>query len=253
MYYYAFYDIILLVIKMKKTISILLSLVLLLAGCLTVPVSAKEQVELKINDITVYAGDEFEINLFISDNSRLSGAVIDMNYDSKLLEFVSSSKGAILDDSATISIKDFKDKSYVRFTYMAPSSSITSEGILFSVKFKALENAVGKTYIKISVPSAGDFVNSDLEKLTFSVDNATVDIINTTYQSTTESTESEQSETVTSSVTETEATVTESNTGSDTENEKNFLIPAVCLITVGFVIIIGAVVYLVVSKKKKGN
>ena len=98
----------------------------------------------------VAVGDEFEVKLFISDNAQLGGAVIDLQYDADKLEFVSGEKGAIIDKSAMVSIKKTSYE-YVRFTYLSPSSVVTSEGILFSVKFKALPNAEGQ---RSSLPPA---------------------------------------------------------------------------------------------------
>lgn len=243
---------------MKKIVSAILTVLIVISTFLTVPVFAREDVELKLTDATVYAGDEFEVKLFISDNSQLSGAVIDLAYDGAMLEFISAEKGAILDKNAMTSIKEFSKKSiykYVRFTYMAPSSSITSEGILFSVKFKALETVEGQTTVKISIPNAGDFVNSDLDKLSYTVDDSTIKIINTTYENAETPVENSSTENDTS-ITETNISTTESTTESNqdaNENKDNDNLKLVIgLFTAGGVIIIGVIVYLIVSKKKKG-
>lgn len=242
---------------MKKVFSIVLTVLMLISTFLTIPVMAKTNVELKLTDATVYAGDEFELKLFISDNSKLSGAVIDINYDSDFVEFVSAEKGAILDDSASVSIKNFENKSYVRFTYMAPSSSVTSEGILFSVKFKALENTDGQSVVKVSIPSAGDFVNSDLEKLSYSVKNSTLKIINTSLDevdTTVDEPVVENDSSTTESATGTTAEITtEENQNSSNNDGNDNLKLAIGLFVAGGIIIIGVVIYLIVSKKKRGN
>ncbi len=166
------------VIIIRKVLSIILSVFILLS--FSVFAYAETPVSLTIKDETVYAGDEFTLNLFISDNSRVSGAVIDLNFDNSMLEFVSAREGAIFDSGANVNIRNLDgEKSKVRFTYMSTAYSITSEGILFSVTFKALENANGNTDITISIPNAADFVTADLGKIPYTVENSTIKIIGT--------------------------------------------------------------------------
>lgn len=256
MYYLCFYGIIALVIIVKKIISVFLAVLTLISVFLTIPVFAKSTVELKLTDATVYAGDEFEIKLFISDNSQLSGAVIDLQYDASKLEFVSGEKGQIVDESAMVSINTTSKQSInksVRFTYLSPNSAVTSDGILFSVNFKALPNAEGESDIKISIPSAGDFVNGDAEKLAYTIKNATVKIINTTVESTDE-TESTSDESVTDIIESTssisESSTTDNNTDND-NNENNYVKIVIGLFVAGSVIIIGVIAYLIIKKKKR--
>ncbi|MCH5191924.1 MAG: hypothetical protein J1F23_07145 [Oscillospiraceae bacterium] len=202
---------------MKKLFSVFLS-VLMIFSVYSVACTAADSVELKLTSEKVYAGDEFSLNLFISDNSQMSGAVIDLSYDSDKLEYVSAEPGAILDQNANISIRNIDGKNpYVRFTYLAPSSSVTSAGVILTVKFKALSNATGKTEIKISVPNAGDFITSDLEKISYTAVNSTVEIIGTgsTAKDPFEDTNSEgpiESQTVEE---------TESNTETQTQTEES--------------------------------
>lgn len=244
------------VIIMKKLISVFLTVLILLFLCLTVTVSAKNPVELKLTDTTIYAGDEFEIKLFISDNSQLSGAVIDLQYDADKLEFISGEKGAIIDESAMVSFNDTSEKSsyrYARFAYLSPSSTITSEGILFSVKFKALPNADGETDVKISIPSAGDFVNPDAEKLAYTIKNSTVKIINTTVESI-DITESASEESFTVSIESTDnrsESSTNNKIDKDNIGDNDYTEIVIGLFVAGGMIIIGVVAYLIIKKKKR--
>lgn len=236
---------------MKKTISVILTVILIALNFIT-PVMAKSLVELELTDATVYAGDEFEVKVFISDNSKLSGAVIDMQYDTDKLEFISAEQGAIIDENAMVSIKNNTVNKIIKFTYMAPDSSITSEGILFTVKFKALPNAEGKSEIKISIPNAGDFVNADLDKLDYTVKNSTIKIINTTYESTepiNESSSTETDLTISETTDITEAPTGENHKENDSDNETLKLV--IGLFIAGGIIILGVIIYLVVSKRKK--
>ena len=236
---------------MKKTISVILTVIFIALNFIT-PVMAKNVVELELTDATVYAGDEFEVNVFISDNSKLSGAVIDMQYDTEKLEYISAEQGAIIDENAMVSIKNNTVNKIIKFTYMAPDSSITSEGILFTVNFKALPNAEGKSEIKISIPNAGDFVNADLDKLDYTVKNSTIKIINTTYESTepiNESSSTETDLTISETTDITEAPTGENHKENDSDNENLKLV--IGLFTAGGIIILGVIIYLVVSKRKK--
>ncbi len=242
-----------LVIFMKKIISVFLATFMLIF-LLSFSVFAENKVNLTLTSETVYAGAEFKLNLFISDNSKMSGAVIDVNYDKDMLKFVKAEQGAILDSSANISIKNFDgENAKVRFTYLAPDSSVTSEGVIMTITFKALENATGNTDLKITIPNAADFVTQDLKNISYEVKNSVVKIINTTYE--------EQSEDISSSTADgtsqptdkdTQSTTEKVNNDKNAENDKNngdTLI--VVLLVVGLLFITVGVVMLVQSKKKK--
>lgn len=250
MYYNAVCGIISVVIKMKRIISMMLTIFVLLA--VTIPVSAKSTVELKVTDATVYAGEEFELKVFISDNSKLSGAVIDLEYDASKLEYVSAEKGAIIDEDAMISIKNTPNN--VRFTYLSPDSAIASEGILFSVKFKALENAEGESSVKITIPSAGDFVSENLEKLPYTVKNSTVKIINNTVvntESTTESISVENTDLPSNQDDKSTAENTTDNNQNNNDGNGDNVKIVIGLVVAGLILIFGAVIYLIISKKKR--
>lgn len=236
---------------MKKLISIILAVFIFITAFMTIPVCAKNPVELKIADVTVYAGDEFQVKVFISDNSKLSGAVVDLEYDADALEFVSGNTGGIVDESSTVSIKNLENRSRVRFTYMSGSSSVVSAGVLFTVTFKALKTADGTSDIKLSIPNSKDFIDSNLQPVEYKLVNARVRVINETY-SETEST-SETEATTESTLASTETTTTEPATVDNTDNESdkdNYKL-SIGLIVAGAVIIIGAIIYAVSNKRKK--
>ncbi len=237
---------------MKKVLSIILS-VFIISLSLSINCFANETVSLSLQDEKVYAGDEFTVNLFVSDNSKISGAVIEINYDKSKLEFVSAKEGAILDPNANISIRNIKDKSLVRFTYMAGGSQITSEGVLCSVTFKALESSNGKTDLKISIPSPADFVSANLEKIPYRANNSTITILNdipTEIMSETETeTETVSVELSTDSLEETESeTVTLDDDIADNENSNDYIL-SIILILLGLAFICFGVV-LAIKKKK---
>ena len=223
---------------MKKIFSIIISVLIILFS-FSIISFATDTVTLSLQNETVYAGDEFTVNLFISDNSKVSGAVIDINYDKSKLEFVSAKEGAILDTKASISIRNINnDKSYVRFVYMANGSSVTAEGILFSVTFKVRDTAEGTTDLKITIPSPADFVSENIEKIPYSVRNSTITILNEIDNEITSETETETVESTTDEMSETESQLTtgiNSDLNNDEGDSDNSLSIILILIGVAFI------------------
>jgi hypothetical protein len=221
---------------------------------LLVCANAQEPVVISIQDEKVYAGDEFTVNVFISANSQVSGAVIDLNYNNEMLEFVSAKEGAILDMNGNISIRNInQDKSCVRFTYMSGSSGLNAEGIIFNVTFKALETVSGKTDIEIMIPNAADFVNDNLEKISYSVDNAEITILNNiSIEATTELTTGE-STSVLESITESLEDELSTNVTAEANdnNDDNNIVTMVVLLLIGFSLICFGLAAVAKKKKKK--
>lgn len=228
----------------------------MLISLFSITAFAESKVKLSLAGETVYAGEEFTLNLFISDNSKMSGAVIDVNYDKNMLAFVSAEQGAILDETANVSIKNVDgEKPSVHFTYLAPNSSVTSEGAIMSITFKALPNATGNTDLTITVPNEADFVTQDLEKISYEVSNSVVKIINNTYvEQSEDDTSSTAEDTSQSTETDNSQTTTgqENNPNNNDKNDDksgNTLI--IILLVVGLLFITVGVIMLVQSKKKK--
>lgn len=238
---------------MKKFISIFLTLTLLLLS-FSISAFANDPITISIQNEKVYAGDTFTVNVFISDNSQVSGAVIDINYDKNMLEFVSAKEGGILDTKATTSIRNINnDKAYVRFAYMSGSSSIDAEGILFTVTFKALETAKGKTNLEITIPNPADFVNNNLEKIEYKVENAEISILENISIETTESTtaESTTEKEITSDIIESETieSTTDNADESNNTNGDNSKTLMIVLLLVGLALICFGVAFIIKKKK----
>lgn len=240
---------------MKKLLSFFLTLILIFS-VLSISCFADNPVKLTLDSETdtVYAGDEFVVKLMISDNSKMSGAAIDINYDKNCMEFVSGTFGGILDSSATKSLKNLNgDKSKVRFTYLAPSSAVTSQGVLVTLKFKALENAHGESELTISIPNPGDFVSQDLSRLSYTVENTRISIKNNTVET----------ESVTEAETESQSAETTSETKKTAENVQNVddgdsentnkIILAVVIFGAAILVVVVLLVIQPTSKKKKGK
>ncbi len=236
---------------MKKVFSLFITFIILTLS-FSICCNAQDPVVISIQDEKVYAGDQFTINVFISDNSQISGAVIDLNYDNKKLEFISAKEGAIFDSNSNISIRNINnEKSYVRFTYMSGSSGLSAEGIIFSVTFKALETSSGKTNLEITIPNAADFVNSNLEKLTYNVDNSEITILdNISIEITTEPI-TDESTSVSETSTEAIDDVTSDNSNienNDGSDEITTLM--IILLLVGVSLICFGIVFAIKRKKQ---
>lgn len=240
---------------MKKFLSIVLT-ILIISSTLILSVCAANPVKLKLvsETDTVYAGDEFVVKLTISDNSKMSGAAIDVNYDKSKLEFVSGAYGAILDSSAIMSIKDISgEKGKVRFTYLSQSSEVTSEGTLITLRFKALNNASGNAELNISVENSGDFISLDMTRLSYTVENSKVKIINSNSVSESESIKESETESETISVDnsiESTSEETIENKDDSNENTDNTKWVFLAMIIAGVVIIV-SVTYISKSSKPK--
>lgn len=236
---------------MKKLFSIFFA-VILIVSAFSVTCFAESSVKLSLNSETdtVYAGDEFVVKLMISDNSKMSGAAIDINYDKNKLEYISGSFGGILDDSATKSVKNINgDKARVRFTYLAPSSSVTSQGVLVTVKFKALENASGKTDLTVSVHNPGDFVAQDLTRLAYTVENAKINIVSSPTETESVSQSETETQPVESSTTETTTKPVENNIDDDDDVGKTIIV--VVIAGVAILLVVALLTRKPKSKKKK--
>lgn len=172
------------VIKMKKIFSVFtVALFIFSFLCITSNAADPVTLTLKSETRTVYAGDDFSVDLLISDYSKLSGAVIDINFDKSQLEYVSGNFGGILDvvtESTNISLKKIEndEKNCIRFTYLSPTTAITSQGILLSLKFHAKENASGNAKITLSIPNPADFIDKDLVKLPYTLVDTSLNIKN---------------------------------------------------------------------------
>ena len=160
---------------MKKALALIVSVIVFIS-CMSMTSFADNKVKLYISDVEVNAGDNFTADIMISDNSDLSGAVIDVCYDSSKIKFVNGNVGGIVDDNAQVAIRDLK--SSVRFTYLDASESVSSAGILFSLDFTALDDAAGETKLEIKIDNPGDFIGSDSQKLSYTLTPGTVSIKN---------------------------------------------------------------------------
>lgn len=239
----------------KKIFAVILMITVLLSS-FSVASLAAENVTFSLPDEKVYAGEEFTVSLSVSGSSKISGAVIDISYDKNALEFISADFGSILNENANKNIKNIDgEKAFVRFTYLDPSSSLTASGVILKLRFKARDNAAGDTFLKLSVPNAGDLVTGDLVRLSYKAVGGKLNIINTAApvtepQSSVPETESRSEE---GSIPEESAITTSESSDTDeaTDGEKNksIVFPIVMLVSGAAIVAVG--IYFVVRHKKK--
>lgn len=162
---------------MKKFISILLTLFMLILAA--VPSFAAKTVTFTASDSEVFAGDEFTVDIFVSDYSRLKSATLIIEYDEKAVQFLDLNIGAIVTaGSNAVSFKDVKNsgKSYIQIDYKDSYASLSSAGKLLSLTFVANDSAIGKTDIKLSV--SGNQITVASGSVTPEFKNGQINIIN---------------------------------------------------------------------------
>lgn len=241
----------------KKITSVIIAL-LLIVSVFSISATAADTITVSVSSVNVNAGDVFPVQLMISENSQMSGAVIDINYDKAQLEFVSADSGAILNKDAQVSINNIDgEKGCVRFAYMDASSNVTAGGALANIQFRALENSQGKTELSVSISNAGDFVRNDLSKIAYNTENGVINIINTTYVAegdTTDATDSEIEEEGSNTVSDIEQQTTQNSTerNNDSDGNANKIKP-VTAISVAGVIVVAIVTFFVLRKRMKNK
>lgn len=221
---------------LKKSVAILITFLLLISQ-FSICSLAAEPVEFTISGGNVYAGDEFTLNLSVSDNSKIRGMAIYITYDKQKLEFVSSDYGSILDSNAMMSVID--DNGCIKFVYLSTDSSITSAGKLLTLTFKARGNAVGNTKIEMSIPGLGNLFDENKNNLDYKLNNADFIILKNDSAYAEDETEAEtefESETETEIPSETEqVSVNENQTINKNDNSDNSGVRSIALLVTAFV------------------
>lgn len=194
---------------MKKIISVLL--VFVISAVFVLPSFAAQSIKFTVSDSEVFAGDEFTVDIFISDYSQLKSATLLVEYDKNSMQFLDLNVGAIVTaGSNAVSFKDVQNgsKSYIQIDYNDSSASLSSAGKFLSLTFVAGDTAVGEKDVKLSV--SGNKITVKTGTVTPEFDNGKIKIINNNPVT--------DSKTEPSSV---ESTVSESSASENTENVQN--------------------------------
>ncbi len=194
---------------MKKIISVLL--VLVISAMCTMPSFAEKNVKFTVSDSEVFAGDEFTLDIFVSDYSQLKSATLLLEYDKDAMQFLDLNVGPIVTaGSNAVSFKDVKNgsKSYIQIDYNDSSASLSSAGKFLSLTFVAGDTAVGEKNIKLSV--SGNKITAKTGSVTPEFKNGKIKIINNNPVTDTKTEPSSEY-----------STASESYTPENTENVQN--------------------------------
>lgn len=216
---------------MKKLISVIIALLLTVLASL--PSFAAKSVKFTASDCETFAGDEFTVDIFISDYSLLKSATLIVEYDKNAVQFLDLNIGAIVTaGSKTVSFKNVNNssKSYVQIDYKDSSASLSTAGKFLSLTFVAKDNAAGKTDIKLSV--SGNKITTQSGILTPEFKNSKINIINNNPVTETDTEPSSEGSTVSESSAPENAEISQNtsktssvgssqNTAENSSNDKN--------------------------------
>lgn len=176
-------------IKTTKKITALF-LAALIIFAFSFNVFAAKTVTFTTYNAEVFAGDEFSVDIFVSDNSLIKTATLIVSYDERQVTFLDLNVGAIAaSGSDAVSFKDVKGTagdSFVQIEYNDSSASLSSAGKLFSLTFAANDSAKGQTNIKLSVK--GDKIDTLSGAVTPKFNNSEINIINNSVSPSSETT-----------------------------------------------------------------
>ncbi len=145
---------------MKKLVSLLVIILLLVNSC--VVVTASEVCKISSNDANTKAGEAFTLDINITDNKNLMALSLAVEFDSSLIKLESIENGSVFSDDS-LSTSSNSDNSY-KLNWVDLSLSGTSyNGKLATLKFKVADDSLScTTLIKLSVEQAFDSDMNDV-------------------------------------------------------------------------------------------
>lgn len=154
---------------MKKIVSLVTAIILLLSVAVNGVVFAQAAPELVVSNVTGYIGDQVEIKVQLKNSLGFGGMAYDVKYDNtklKLISYETDLGKSICTDSG----KDrYPDK--MNFQY-AGTSNIEGDGVLVSFIFEILDVTPGTTNITV-IPQIGTtFYYEGHTETDFTLDNA---------------------------------------------------------------------------------
>lgn len=154
---------------MKKIVSLVTAIILLLSVAVNGVVFAQATPELVVSNVTGYIGDQVEIKVQLKNSPGFGGMAYDVKYDNtklKLISYETDLGKSICTDSG----KDrYPDK--MNFQY-AGTSNIEGDGVLVSFIFEILDVTPGATNITV-IPQIGTtFYYVGHTETDFTLDNA---------------------------------------------------------------------------------
>lgn len=132
---------------MKRFISIILTFTMLFGLAFAVKAATKDN-RIYSEPITAEKNSTVEIPVKIENNTGIMGFSIDVSYDSSVLTPVSVEGSEILTGMLNDSIETSDAGSFT--VLYTGTESIESDGLLFTLKFKVSDSAVGNTSVNLS-------------------------------------------------------------------------------------------------------
>ena len=203
---------------MKKTISILLSIVLCFLGVnLTVFAEVTKPSIVYLESATGAIGDTVTIPIGIKDNQGIISLVTEITYDSTSLKLISANKNADFWKSATMTPGgDLTAQPYRIIWYDGlAKSDFKEDGTLAILSFEILKT--GSHKVELSV-SSGDTFNCNFDVVSFEAENGTIEVVS---ESVTTTTIQGISNTTTTSISTTATTTSGKSTSSTTITSKS--------------------------------
>lgn len=155
---------------MKRSISVVLILIMLFGTMFTVKASAMEN-RIYADRITAVAGEEVRVPVRISGNTGFMGFAMSVHYDPNVFTPVSVEAGEMLTGLFNDSIGTSQSGSFdVVFTN---SADITEDGVLFTIAFQTAAETYGSKSLNITY-SAEDTFNENWDPVELSTEPITV-------------------------------------------------------------------------------
>lgn len=167
--------------KMRSLLSLFLSVVLLL--CSALPVMAAESNSstplFRITSANVLAGENFDLDLTISNNPGITALQVSIEFDTSSIEMTGIEHKGLFSNPSTCS-NTFNSPFKVSW-YSQNSNNETENGVLATLHFHALDTAQNGDYpITVSYDEDNVF-NSSFDNVYFSTENATVTVRDCLY------------------------------------------------------------------------
>lgn len=120
------------------------------------------------------AGETVDIDIKFENNTGLIAALFELSYDKERLQLIEAKDGKLL-ESGTFS-ESYDEYPYVMVWNSASLKNFTDNGVLVSLKFKVLDNAVsGKAFIDIKYEPDNVF-DADLNNVVLNIKNGEIDV-----------------------------------------------------------------------------
>lgn len=126
-----------------------------------------------ISDAEGYVGETVEVTIELQNNPGLVGAILNLSYDSTVLELVEVEDGQLLQDP--VFGNDLETVPYLLTWMDAESADATESGLLVTLTFEIRSGVADGTTAVVEVTYDPDnIINTELENVPFAIDNGVV-------------------------------------------------------------------------------